>query len=115
MQHYNLKIFQLGLIVYDMEYPEDQDKTNLTITVNRNPAPPAFAPTSYTRVINESYPVGVSLVQLTATDADSVSYLLKISSVNPWCLSSAIIYCGFIYFHGEQFSRIEENLYCFEN
>lgn len=64
-----------------MEYPEDQDKTNLTITVNRNPAPPAFAPTSYTRVINESYPVGVSLVQLTATDTDNVSYIVLRSSL----------------------------------
>lgn len=65
--------FQLGVVVYDIAYPEDRDATNVTITVDRNPSPPVFIPPQYLRTINESYPIGLSLVQLTATDPDNVS------------------------------------------
>jgi hypothetical protein len=65
--------FQLGVVVYDIAYPEDRDATNITITVDRNPSPPVFNPQQYLRTINESYPIGLSLVQLSASDPDNVS------------------------------------------
>ena len=66
-------LFQLGVVVYDIAYPEDRDATNVTITVDRNPSPPVFNPQQYSRTINESYPIGLSLVQLIASDPDNVS------------------------------------------
>lgn len=61
------------MVVYDVEYPEDMGKTNITINVDRNPGVPSFNPSVYTKTINESYPLGISLLQLVASDPDNVS------------------------------------------
>lgn len=65
--------FQLGVMAYDSARPLQKDYANLTIVVNRNPNPPVFTQTTYARRIPESFALGANLVQVTATDADSVS------------------------------------------
>lgn len=72
-KHLTFCLFQLQLVAYDIAYPQDRAFTNLTVNVNRNPARPRFIQTSYSRRISEDYALGVSLVQINATDDDSVS------------------------------------------
>ncbi|KAJ8319080.1 hypothetical protein KUTeg_004171 [Tegillarca granosa] len=72
--------YTLQLVAYDIAYPDDRAVTNLTVNVNRNPARPRFLQTSYTVRIGEDYALGVSLVQINATDDDSHSLTYSIVS-----------------------------------
>lgn len=60
------------MVAYDTAYPSQVASTNITISVNRNPRAPEFVAQNYERTITEDYTLGLSLVQITATDADGV-------------------------------------------
>ncbi|XP_060080745.1 protocadherin Fat 4-like, partial [Ylistrum balloti] len=72
--------YTLGLIAYDSLYPADTASTNITISINRNPNGPSFTRSSYIREISEEYAVGISLIQLEASDADGHALTYTISS-----------------------------------
>lgn len=44
----------------------------VTIQVTRNPSTPVFELTSYQKTINEYYPIGQMVLNITATDPDNV-------------------------------------------
>lgn len=54
--------------------------TDVIIPVGRNVNPPVFASNLYTKQISEDYPLGVSILQVLATDLDGD--LIKYSIVN---------------------------------
>uniref|UniRef100_A0A8W8I309 Cadherin domain-containing protein n=1 Tax=Magallana gigas TaxID=29159 RepID=A0A8W8I309_MAGGI len=74
--------YTLGLTAYDSDYPNDKAYANVTITVNRNPNAPDFTNPSYSITVNESYPLAVSLLQVSGQDADQhvVEYILESSN-----------------------------------
>ena len=65
---------QIRLKAYDSQYPSDVAYANITITVNRNPNAPHFTKLIYEKTINESCPLGFSVDQIQANDADNVSF-----------------------------------------
>ncbi|KAL5018742.1 hypothetical protein ScPMuIL_004464 [Solemya velum] len=75
--------YTVGLFAYDSAWPNDRAHTNLTISINRNPNAPSFIEASYLRTVNESYPLGVSLVQIEATDLDGHELTYIITSTAP--------------------------------
>ncbi|XP_061182373.1 cadherin EGF LAG seven-pass G-type receptor 2-like [Saccostrea echinata] len=75
--------YTLGLSAYDSDYPNDKAYANVTITVNRNPNAPSFTSPSYSKTINESYPLAVSLVQINGWDADKHAIEYRLESSDP--------------------------------
>ena len=61
---------QVQLYVEDGGLPSRSDTSMLTINVLRNLNAPRFNPTEYTVDIYEDQQLGVSLTQVSATDAD---------------------------------------------
>ncbi|XP_052689553.1 protocadherin Fat 4-like [Crassostrea angulata] len=74
--------YTLGLAAYDSDYPNDKAYANVTLTVNRNPNAPDFTNPSYSITVTESYPLAVSLLQVSGQDADQhvVEYILESSN-----------------------------------
>lgn len=64
---------QVSLIAYDTVYPNNIATATATIFVDRNPNAPIFSAALYQRNIVETLPIGSSVVEATATDADGVS------------------------------------------
>ena len=63
--------YTLRLIAFDSAYPSAQATATATIFVNLNPNGPIFFPVDYTRTVNEDLPIGSSIVDVNATDADT--------------------------------------------
>ena len=68
--------YTLRVIVYDSGDPKLQDTADVTIFVQRNPNAPRFTEFSYSRQINEEYPLGEDVLTVSAVDDDNVSELL---------------------------------------
>ena len=65
---------QFPVTVKDSGSPQQQDTARVTIIVLRNINAPVFQPTSYEVTIDEGTAVGTNIVQVTARDADNVSF-----------------------------------------
>lgn len=63
---------QLRVTVVDNGNPEKTATATLNITVTKNVNAPKYAQASYEATVNENAPVGISLVKVSATDADNV-------------------------------------------
>ena len=57
--------------VQDGGNPRLSDISVVVVSVNRNLFPPVFSPRQYSANILESQPIGVSILQITANDADT--------------------------------------------
>ncbi|KAL5018741.1 hypothetical protein ScPMuIL_004463 [Solemya velum] len=62
--------FTFQIQAYDTFYPNNRATSRLHITVIRNPNSPLFSQASYEETINEYYPVGLQVLQVSATDQD---------------------------------------------
>lgn len=65
--------FQLRVIARDKGVPSKQSGVTVTVIVERNPNQPAFIQRSYEADVNESIPVGSSVIEVAALDLDGVS------------------------------------------
>ena len=65
---------QLRVIGYDSLTPYQRATADVTISVLRNVNSPLFQPDNYQDTIPEDLEVGSSILKVTATDADNVSY-----------------------------------------
>ena len=63
---------QLQVIAYNSAFPELKDTTHLTIAVGRNLNVPVFAQPRYTTTVDEHFPLGKPIVNISATDRDEV-------------------------------------------
>lgn len=63
---------QLRVTVYDTGNPEKSATAAVRIPVTRNVNAPKFSKTTYQATINENLEVGISILQVTATDDDRV-------------------------------------------
>lgn len=86
-------IFQLGLAAFDSDYPNDKAYANVTLTVIRNPNAPEFTNPSYSITVNESYPLAVSLLQVSGQDADQVHLSLSLKHTMSFYWTSRITDC----------------------
>ncbi|XP_046583227.1 cadherin-23-like [Haliotis rubra] len=75
--------YTLGLSTFDSARPTRRDFTNLTITVNQNPNAPAFTTFSYDRTISETNDLGVSVIQIEASDPDGQILSYTVEAANP--------------------------------
>ena len=66
-------VFQLRVTVHDSGKPEKTATTTVRVPMTRNVNTPKFSKTSYGATFNENIPVGSSILQVAATDADGVS------------------------------------------
>ncbi|XP_062579030.1 protocadherin Fat 3-like [Saccostrea cucullata] len=66
----NTPQYQLRVIARDKGVPSKQAGVTVTIKIERNPHPPSFIQRSYEADVNESIPVGSSVIQLAAQDLD---------------------------------------------
>ncbi|XP_050391949.2 protocadherin Fat 4 [Patella vulgata] len=82
----SLNIYNLQVSCYDLNQPNKVSTVIVQITVDRNLFTPRFEPTSYTNTIYNYEPVGYSVLQVTATDADTTvpenSILYSIASTS---------------------------------
>ncbi|WAQ95445.1 FAT4-like protein [Mya arenaria] len=82
-----LSCFQFVVTAYDSLSPRLVATATVTITVSRNPSTPIFALPSYTESINEYYPIGNQLFNITATDPDGdvvrYSFVAQNDQFNP--------------------------------
>lgn len=67
-------MFQLRLTAVDTAYPTEIATATVDIRVTRNINPPQFTQSPYRVILNETAGVGVGIMQISATDADGVSY-----------------------------------------
>lgn len=70
----NSYIFQLKIIAYDSKNPDIKGTSNIQITVRRNVNAPTFIGLPYSKSVSELYPMGDMIINVTAVDADKVSY-----------------------------------------
>ncbi|XP_067670938.1 protocadherin Fat 4-like [Haliotis asinina] len=73
----------LGLSTFDSARPNRRDFTNLTITINQNPNAPAFARFQYYMTISETYDLGMSIIQIEASDSDGHTLSYTVEAANP--------------------------------
>lgn len=66
-------VLQLEIAAYDSAFPNNRVMEQLSINVLRNPNAPRFDQNSYSKRISETFPVGEIILQVAATDQDSVS------------------------------------------
>ena len=72
------KYLQLRVILYDSEKPDNKVETTVTVPVLRNVNTPKFGKDLYENTIYENAEVGMSILQMSATDDDKVTYNNKI-------------------------------------
>ena len=63
-------LFQLRISAYDSRDPSKFTLTDVTINVGRNLNPPVFGRNPYSTRITELYPMGIPVLNITATDPD---------------------------------------------
>ena len=63
---------QLQVVAYDTTYPENRATAEASITVIRNPNAPTFRGEGFSHTIDEKFPLGGSVMQLSAQDEDKV-------------------------------------------
>ena len=77
--HFNqLMIFffcQLRVRAYDSANPKAFSEEDVTINILRNVNRPSFGASSFSTRISEAMLIGTSVIQLTASDVDKVSYM----------------------------------------
>jgi hypothetical protein len=61
-------LFQLYVIAYDSDVPENKARVEVQITVDRNQGIPQFQPAVYNIRLDEFYDLAVSVVNITAVD-----------------------------------------------
>jgi len=66
---------------FDTAYPTRKVYTDVEVTVTRNPYGPEFDQQSYDKSIAEIFPIGGSVLQVTATDQDQVSAFTQFNSL----------------------------------
>lgn len=66
------------MIAYDSTTPQQRATADVQITVLRNVNLPVFNTETYTVTIQEETAVGTSILRVTATDADAVSWSLNV-------------------------------------
>ncbi len=84
-------MFQLQIVVYDSQVPDVRDTETVTITILRNPNEPHFAQNPYSRTILETHELGLSVVDIDATDIDGVNRSHTTSCANFYCAKSNFI------------------------
>ena len=67
-----LFILQLRVRAYDSSFPTQIAETDVNIFVVRNDNPPIFQNEPYTVFLDENQPIGQSVENVLATDADQV-------------------------------------------
>jgi len=65
--------FQLRVTAYDDQDPGRLATAEVTILVQRNANAPKFKQTSYRTTLDEKSPLGVGIINVTASDGDGVS------------------------------------------
>lgn len=70
--YYSFDLLQLVVTAYDSLATRLVATATVTIHVTRNPSTPIFELTSYQTTITEYYPIGQMVLNITATDPDSV-------------------------------------------
>ena len=65
--------YTLKVISYDSVYPQNRASATVSVSVIRNANEPKFEKSSYTKTISEDFELGVSVIDVKATDADGVS------------------------------------------
>nr|XP_034314272.1 protocadherin Fat 4 isoform X3 [Crassostrea gigas] len=75
----NTPQYQLRVIARDKGVPSKQSGVTVTVIVERNPNQPAFIQRSYEADVNESIPVGSSVIEVAALDLDGDPLTYSIS------------------------------------
>lgn len=70
-------VLKVQVEAYDSRSPESSAVTvNITVNVYRNQNAPVFANAAYSMQIDDIYPIGNIILNVTATDQDGVSWFL---------------------------------------
>lgn len=86
--------FQLRVIARDKGVPSKQDGVTVTVIVERNPNQPEFIQRSYEADVNESIPVGSSVIQVAAQDIDGVNLRISFLQIRSKTVSFHCILCA---------------------
>ncbi len=70
--------YSLRVQVYDSANPNQKAQTVINIQVRRNINSPVFSKSNYEAAVVETYPIGASVVSVSASDADEVCLALDI-------------------------------------
>ena len=70
------------MLVQDGGNPRLSDTTVVIVYVNRNLFPPVFSPQQYSATILDTQAIGVPIVYITATDADTTVYRLYMFNIH---------------------------------
>lgn len=69
--------FQLHVLAIDKGFPSKQNEVTVTVIIKRNTQPLSFIRNSYKAIVNESIPVGSSVIQMAAQDMDGVNIIFS--------------------------------------
>ena len=68
--------FQVRIIAYDTAYTDQVTTAVVPIQVTRNEYAPIFSRPEYRLSLAENHRLGSSVIQMSATDADKVEYMI---------------------------------------
>lgn len=70
-------LYRMEVAATDRGIPAKSGYVTVYVNVTRNPEDPIFSPSQYNVTINESVPIGTSVITVTATDPQGVYYQLQ--------------------------------------